>query len=46
MNVIGERAQSSARGADGAKAEGDTTFDDRLLLSARDLRKALGEIHD
>jgi predicted DNA-binding transcriptional regulator AlpA len=42
MNVIGERPQPPPTEAESAKADGDAAFDDRLLLSARDLRKALG----
>lgn len=42
MNVIGERPQPSAALTDNAKSGGDAALEDRLLLSARDLRKALG----
>jgi prophage regulatory protein len=42
MNALGERPQPATREADDAKSDGDIALDDRLLLSARDLRKALG----
>lgn len=42
MNALGERSQHSANESDDAKLDGDIAIDDRLLLSARDLRRALG----
>jgi prophage regulatory protein len=42
MNALGERPQPSPKEAKDASWEGDIAVDDRLLLSARDLRKALG----
>ncbi len=40
MNVVGESPQPPPR--DVAVSKGDVTLDDRVLLSARELRKALG----
>jgi predicted DNA-binding transcriptional regulator AlpA len=42
MEALGERPQPSPREVEDAKSHGDVPLDDRLLLSARDLRKALG----
>jgi len=42
MNALGERPQPARREPDDAKSDGHNALDDRLLLSARDLRKALG----
>jgi excisionase family DNA binding protein len=43
MDALGERPQPSPREVEHAKSDGDVAaLDDRLLLSARDLRKALG----
>lgn len=42
MNTLGERPQPAPRAAENGKSDGDNALDDRLLLSARDLRKALG----
>jgi predicted DNA-binding transcriptional regulator AlpA len=42
MNALGERPQHPANESGEAKLDDDIAIDDRLLLSARDLRKALG----
>ncbi len=42
MNFIGERPPESPRDAEAVTSEGNITLDGALLLSARDLRKALG----